>query len=40
MIKGDLENEIKESKASEAASAAEFNKQRAAALKSLAALKC
>jgi len=39
MIKGDLENEIKEAKASEAAASAEYNKQRAAALKTLAALK-
>merc|ERR1719174_2870916 len=39
MIKEDLENEIKEAKADEAAALAEFNKQRAAALATIAALK-
>merc|ERR550514_2401115 len=39
MIKEDLENEIKEGKAAEANAQAEYNKQRAEALKTLAALK-
>jgi septal ring factor EnvC (AmiA/AmiB activator) len=39
MIKEDLENEIKEGKAAEATAQAEYNEQRATALKSLAALK-
>jgi len=39
MIKEDLENEIKEAKAAEATALAEFNKQRAAALATVAALK-
>ena len=38
-IKEDLENEIKEAKAAEATALAEFNKQRAAALATVAALK-
>merc|ERR1719201_2810731 len=39
MIKEDLENEIKETKTAEANAQAEYNKQRAEALKTLAALK-
>merc|ERR1719265_1715682 len=39
MIKGDLENEIKEAKAAESAAQADYNKQRATALKTLGALK-
>merc|ERR1719440_1895866 len=39
MIKEDLENEIKEAKAAESTAQAEYNKQRAEALKTLAALK-
>merc|ERR1719352_190068 len=39
MIKEDLENEIKEAKEAEATALAEFNKQRAAALATVAALK-
>merc|ERR1719352_1444079 len=39
MIKEDLENEVKESKEAEATALAEFNKQRAAALATVAALK-
>merc|ERR1719355_376922 len=39
MIKEDLENEIKEAKAAESNAQAEYNKQRAEALKTLAALK-
>merc|ERR1719331_1134343 len=39
MIKEDLENEIKVSKAAESTAQAEYNKQRAEALKTLSALK-
>merc|ERR1719182_1159638 len=39
MIKEDLENEIKEAKAAESNAQAEYNKQRAEALKTLSALK-
>merc|ERR1719378_1813494 len=39
MIKEDLENEVKESKEAEATALAEYNKQRAAALATIAALK-
>merc|ERR1719240_2102060 len=39
MIKEDLENEVKESKEAEATALAEFNKQRTAALATVAALK-
>merc|ERR1719199_2012224 len=39
MIKEDLENEIKEAQAAEAAALADFNKQRSAALATVAALK-